>query len=115
MNCRPAAFLCVLMTVISLTSCERDGPEETMGTAATAAEEGAQIFSQHCQVCHGEKGKGDICPNLTDREWKYGSSDEQLFETISRGRPGGMPNWGNTLNEKQIRNVIAYIRSIGEK
>jgi len=76
--------------------------------------EGAEIFRQNCQVCHGESGKGDICPNLTDKMWKYGDSDAQLLETISKGRPGGMPAWESKLGEEKIKWVISYIRSINE-
>ena len=44
-------------------------------------------------------------------------SDEFLSEIISKGggavgKSAFMPAWGNTLNEKQISAVIAYIRSI---
>jgi len=57
----------------------------------------------------------DISPNLTDKEWKYGSSDADLFLTISKGRPSGMPNWKNTLGSDRIWKVITYIRSIAKK
>ncbi|UCF87391.1 MAG: c-type cytochrome, partial [Nitrospiraceae bacterium] len=80
-----------------------------------AVKTGEEIFRKRCVVCHGEGGKGDICPNLTDEEWKYGNSDKDLFQTISKGRPGGMPNWDNTLGEEKIWKVISYIRSIGKK
>jgi mono/diheme cytochrome c family protein len=45
-------------------------------------------------------------------------SDEFLFEIISKGggavgKSAFMPAWGS-LNEKQIRDIIAYIRSIAD-
>jgi cytochrome c oxidase cbb3-type subunit 3 len=76
--------------------------------------EGAVIFRQNCQVCHGEGGKGDICPSHTDKEWKYGNSDNQLRESISKGRPGGMPPWESKLGEEKIKKLILYLRSISE-
>lgn len=125
MNYRFAVFLYILWIFLSGSSCSKEEPAtqktgkqvpvaaEAPGPATTEAGEGAKIFIKYCQVCHGEGGKGDICPNLTDKEWIYGNSDEQLFQTISRGRPEGMPDWGTRLSEKQIRDAIAYIRSIG--
>ncbi len=77
-----------------------------------AAQEGAQIFKSNCKVCHGEGGKGDICPNLTVKQKKYGDSDADLFQTVSKGRPGGMPTWENILGPDRIWKVITYIRSI---
>jgi cbb3-type cytochrome c oxidase subunit III len=75
---------------------------------------GEKMFLQHCKMCHGAEAKGDIGPDLTDEEWKYGGSDSDIYTTVSNGRPGGMPGWGNKLGEEEIRNVIAYIRSLGQ-
>lgn len=77
-----------------------------------AIKEGAEIFKKNCESCHGPGGKGDICPDLTKKSKKYGNSDADLFLTISKGRPGGMPNWDNTLGTDRIWKVITYIRSI---
>lgn len=77
-----------------------------------AAREGLQIFKANCEACHGPGGKGDICPNLTAKKKKYGNSDSDLFLTISKGRPGGMPNWENVLGRERIWKVITYLRSI---
>lgn len=65
-----------------------------------------------CYGCHGLKGGGHMGPSLIDDAWRYGSSDADLFETITKGRPGGMPAWGETFTEKQIWQVIAYVRHL---
>ncbi|GAB4543503.1 MAG: hypothetical protein Fur0020_13000 [Thermodesulfovibrionia bacterium] len=77
-----------------------------------AVKEGAEIFKKNCEGCHGPGGRGDICPDLTKKNKKYGDTDPDLFLTISKGRPGGMPNWDNTLGSEKIWKVITYIRSI---
>ncbi len=77
-----------------------------------AIKEGAEIFKKNCESCHGPGGKGDICPDLTKKNKKYGDTDSELFQSISKGRPGGMPNWDNTLGTDKIWKVISYIRSI---
>ncbi len=82
---------------------------------AEAAKEGESIFQGNCAPCHGKDATGGIGPNLRDREWKYGSSDQDLFTTISKGRPGGMPPWQNALGTDKIWKVITYIRSLQEK
>ncbi|HMK55691.1 MAG TPA: c-type cytochrome [Dissulfurispiraceae bacterium] len=76
------------------------------------AEEGSEIFKMNCQTCHGVGGKGDICPNLTTKSKKFGDGDQDLFMTISKGRPGGMPSWDSALGTERIWKVITYIRSI---
>lgn len=74
--------------------------------------EGKLIFDNNCKSCHGEGAKGDICPDLTTKKKKYGNADTDLFTTISKGRPGGMPNWDNNLGKDKIWKVITYIRSV---
>ncbi len=74
---------------------------------------GKQIFLKNCAVCHGSDARGKIGPNLTDKEWKYGSSDGEMFTTISFGRPGGMPNWETQLGKDNIWKVITYLRTEG--
>lgn len=78
---------------------------------ATAIKEGEKIYDRLCVDCHLD-GTGGSGPNLIDDTWIYGSSDEKVFETVTKGRPGGMPSWGGELKEEEIWKVIAYVRSI---
>jgi mono/diheme cytochrome c family protein len=39
--------------------------------------------------------------------------DERVFKVIKDGKPGtAMPGWGRLLNDRQIREVAAYVRSL---
>lgn len=107
-----ASVILLVSEGISQQATDRKNPYQ--GDAKAVAE-GAALFTKNCQACHGAGGKGDICPNLTTRKKKYGDTDADLFLTISRGRPGGMPNWENALGRDRIWKVITYLRSIEEK
>jgi len=78
---------------------------------ASAIKEGEKIYDRLCVDCHLD-GTGGSGPNLIDKEWKYGSSDADLFESVSKGRPGGMPSWSGELKEEEIWKVIAYVRTM---
>lgn len=81
---------------------------------ASAIATGRQLFLRYnCYGCHGGRAGGGMGPNLRDSIWSYGSSDTQLFSTITEGRPAGMPAWGGRLPEDQIWQLISYIRSLG--
>lgn len=80
---------------------------------AGALKEGAEIFSQNCAVCHGMRAEGKFGPSLIDSKWKYGSSDAELFETVSKGRPGGMPNFIERLGKENIWKAILHVKSLG--
>jgi putative heme-binding domain-containing protein len=79
-----------------------------------AVEEGAALYKSYCAFCHGTGAKGAKGPNLTDEFWKWGGTDEAVFETIAHGRPGtqmGAFLMAEKLNEDKIWKIIAYLRS----
>jgi mono/diheme cytochrome c family protein len=80
-----------------------------------AIEEGRFLYIRmNCAYCHAFDGTGGMGPDLTDNQWRYGSSDADIFETIYRGRAQGMPAWGNVLTEDQIWKLVSYVRSLGD-
>jgi cytochrome c oxidase cbb3-type subunit 3 len=109
-------MLSVAVLLISGISCTEDRSSSVKSPVADSPEvrEGAEIYVKTCQSCHGEGGRGDIGPDLTDNKWKYGGSDDDLYTSISEGRPGGMPGWKNSLGEEKIKKVISYMRSISK-
>lgn len=81
-----------------------------------SVERAASIFKTQCSACHGEDGKGDRnvgAPNLTDTEWLYGNSTEDIRETIYYARNSVMPNWNERLNEETITALAVYVHTLG--
>ena len=81
------------------------------GNAAAIAE-GKQVFETICAACHKPDGSGLVGPSLVDPYWKYGNSDVVLFETVTKGRPGGMPAWESQLGSEKIWKVLAYVATL---
>jgi cytochrome c oxidase cbb3-type subunit 3 len=52
-------------------------------------------------------------PPLMDKEWRYGSEPQAIFETIMNGRPNGMPAFSGRIAEYQVWQLVAYVRSVG--
>lgn len=98
------------------TNGEKAGADAVVNPLAgvpAAIEAGKELYSTYgCYGCHGLDGAGHMGPSINDSEWRYGGSDADLFESISKGRPKGMPAWGDRFTEKQIWQVIAYVRSL---
>jgi cytochrome c oxidase cbb3-type subunit 3 len=79
------------------------------------AAHGKELFQTYCVACHGVDGKGNPAlgaPNLTDDVWLYGRSDATLIETISKGRNGVMPPWGEFLGPEKVHIVAGYVYSL---
>jgi len=121
----PVLLLFVLGLIIaSINSVFADPPP---------AYEGRRLYVSHCQLCHGEKGKGDgplakamqISPaDLTTTV--RSRSDTILMKIITgNGRQtitgrdrhnllsDAMPEWKEVFNEKQLKALIAYLRFLG--
>jgi cytochrome c oxidase cbb3-type subunit 3 len=68
-----------------------------------------------CAGCHGPEGKGNKAlgaPDLTDKIWLYGGSEEAIVETIMMGRKGVMPAHKEFLGEAKVHVLAAYIFSL---
>lgn len=86
--------------------------------------EGKRLFTSYCIVCHGDAGLGNgplahkLQPapaDLADTERMRKRSDKDLYRIIEgKERHGqnivGMPEWGETLNRKQIHALTVYVR-----
>lgn len=80
---------------------------------AWAIAQGQRLFDWfNCSGCHGGYGGGAIGPALNDKVWVYGGEPAQIFDSIARGRPNGMPAWGARIPRDQIWQLVAYVRSL---
>jgi len=91
---------------------------------------GKQVYDRQCAACHGAQGRGDgaaaylLYPKPRDfvaaryrlvSTWERVPTDQDLFNTITRGMPGSaMPSWGH-LPEKQRWALVYYVKSLAEK
>jgi cytochrome c oxidase cbb3-type subunit III len=77
---------------------------------------GRNLFLNNCATCHGSDGGGAPgFPNLTDDDWLWGGSPETVVETISNGRMGMMPAWGEVLGAPGVEDMLAYLGSLQER
>jgi len=91
----------------------RDKPLETLESDPKALEIGHNVFVNNCAACHGSDARGAKgYPNLTDNDWLYGGSAEQVVTTISKGRGGVMPAWGAVLGDQGVEEVTNYVLSL---
>ena len=91
-------------------------------------ERGRIFYTERCIHCHGKDGSGwsmqsriprppAPVPNLADHGFMSRFSDKDLFKVIKEGgtRAGKsrfMPPAGRWLSDKDIRDVISYVRSL---
>ena len=90
---------------------------------------GKSTYGELCAKCHGSSGKGDgkeastlatKPKDLTDCARMQGFTDDKLFQVIKGGGPAGglskdMPGYADALEDDEMRDVLAYIRSLCRK
>ena len=75
-----------------------------------------RIFTRECAACHGLDGRGQasMFPNLHDIDWQWGSTPEQIEQTIRNGRQALMPPWEAALSADGVDQVAEYVMNISE-
>jgi mono/diheme cytochrome c family protein len=114
-------------------------PAEAAASAPTAGASGApaapltyearmgkEVYQHYCQICHGDGGAGDgfnaynLDPkpgDLSAPAFQKAKSDTELADAVRRGGAGVglsvlMPPYGHTLSDRQIAEVVAYLRTL---
>lgn len=74
--------------------------------------QGQRLFGwMNCSGCHSHGG-GGMGPPLRDAKWRYGSSMDNIVQTILNGRPNGMPAFRARITEDQAWELAAYVTSL---
>lgn len=86
-----------------------------------------RLYLTYCAGCHGASGHGSwratlflLRPgNLADPGVLARLSDEYLFDLVKHGgatigKPG-MPAFGYHLSDEQIREVVAYVKTLSKR
>jgi cytochrome c oxidase cbb3-type subunit 3 len=67
-----------------------------------AIQEGASLFRANCSPCHGLNAQGGgRGPDLTAGRWVHGSTDADIFRTITRG-----------FEDSETWAILSYLRSL---
>ena len=74
---------------------------------------GQRIFGTACVACHGSDGRGSPgYPNLTDNDWLYGGTPDDIVKSLVNGRNGIMPPQVAIIGEDSVNDVVAYTLSL---
>lgn len=91
-----------------------------LGPAARAQDAASALYKAKCAACHGADGKGETAMGKANKLRDLGSpevqkqSDEDLTGIITNGK-NKMPAYGKSLKPEQVKDLVAFIRSLAKK
>ncbi len=107
----PCLFAVAVFTCASLAA-QQAGPSVANYSAADIETGKQNFFMQGCPTCHGADGDAMPNANLRSGRFNHGTSDDDLFQIISKGIAGTpMPPYPSQ-NPNGPRAIVAYLRSL---
>lgn len=87
---------------------------EELSNDPQAIKIGQRLFGNNCALCHGSDARGNKgYPNLTDNDWLYGGTPDQIVATITNGRNAMMPPGGGLpMSEQDVKDMAAYVLTL---
>ena len=73
---------------------------------------GAALFAANCARCHGSDGGGGLGPQLSGGAVAKDLTESEEVGVVTKGRSGGMPAFGGDLSPAEIKQVVAYTRTL---
>ncbi len=104
----------LLTTSIGIASAAGINLRDDQVPSASADVAAGQASFAVCGGCHGAEGEGRVGmgPRLNSASYLATVSNSFLHTTIKQGRSGtNMIAWGSSMDDAQIDNLVAYIRS----
>jgi mono/diheme cytochrome c family protein len=96
-------------------------PENPVAADEISITRGAELFSLHCQMCHGSNGEGNgsiaaflvnFKPANLTLDVVQNKSDGALFLTITNGVTDRMPALNENLDVRERWDVVNFIRTL---
>jgi cytochrome c6 len=88
--------------------------------AAVAQNPGADTYKAKCQMCHAADGSGNTPAGKTMKAASLSSPNivkqsDAEFIAVTKSGKGKMPAYVAKLSDMQIKDVVAYIRTLEKK
>ena len=90
-----------------------------LSAGTRADDKSAATYKAKCAACHGADGKGDTPAGKSTKVRSFAdpevvkASDDDLAAIIEKGK-AKMPGYGKSMKPDEIKDMVAYIRSLAK-
>jgi mono/diheme cytochrome c family protein len=103
-------------------------PQKPKSAMTDSEQRGGNLYAYYCTACHGKTGEGDGINSFqlstppakhADAAFMSTLSDEDIAKVIKGGGPALgraplMPPWGRVLNDRDVADLVAFIRALSK-
>jgi putative heme-binding domain-containing protein len=108
---RPRLGLQILgLALLCVRGAQAQAPAHVGQYEQADIEYGAQLYSGHCVVCHGERGDAMPGANLGSGRFRHAETDRDLTNVIRNGVPGTAMA-PSAYTESELGALVAYLRN----
>jgi cytochrome c len=121
---KPIACAATLLAGLAIAAAcgvsQRGASDANLAHARSSASQGAQVYSNECSRCHGERGEGTaagpaiigagalpVYPSDQDRAQSSTFADPQTLEEEARARPAGAPSRDPFRSAQDVFNFVS--------
>jgi len=114
-----AVMLFLFMPTLNPAPIAQDAAKNPVKATAASLADAKRLYNQDCAVCHGENGNGQTglakdmglkLDDWTDPKTLAGKDDQDLFNTIRKGKDKMPPEAEGRAKNDEVSNLIIYIR-----
>ena len=88
-------------------------------TRSAAQDSAEDIYGHKCAVCHGKDGLGNTAKgkkvHVKDVHTNMKDSEADMIKVVTDGKGDDMDSYKTELTADQIKTVVDYYRSLGQK
>ena len=111
--------ICLAITGSIFGQSDTAKPKAAETKLTPAAKRGQELFNANCQVCHNaDNADRKIGPGLkgVSKRATFANGDkggiEAIEHRIKTGTDTGMPSFADKFNDAQMKDLIAYIKTL---
>lgn len=107
---QPLRALTLICLALAVAGCTPRAPQRAAPPSGATPR---VLYERNCAVCHGPRGEGTQLGTMKTPPLNSGAAltdpDERFFKQIADGG-NGMPPFKHTLDDKQIEDLVRFVR-----
>jgi len=112
---RTALALAALWALLASAAAAQAPPAPIAAPTAQELARGAKIFGQYCARCHGFDATGGMGPPLARPRLRRAADEAGIIDILLKGVPGTAMPAAWSLSTRDVAEVAAYVRSLGQR